>query len=403
MLQDQYHFHVRTRLIHAERDPQPQAFRYLSEFVDDENGPQRLLIIYYAGHGWSKAADDGKIKLSGRHPCDEKEGQEDSIEWVEVERVLSKTKADVLVIFDSCNAGLLCREAHRGQGRCFQYLGACEAKQRTRSAGNSSFTHAMIWALGQLAQESGFPATKLVQVLTSHPNFPKDQHPVLFGSRFEPALENIWIAPMPKPGSLNVNAPPSPPISTAASPRLHPYDAHVTHGVLDLRFHFAQKATKQDIHDVGITLRSLLTPRLTNCHHISFIDHYSYVEYVERVAHRFIERARRRTESRATTPLPQDLARLDQPPSASELGKRLDQLPKLDTAENAAQSGSVDMDVTVAVLGDFGAEETCVPSIVETPADMERPIMLDAGIAGQEMAPSCRPNDALAMPGAWKW
>lgn len=124
-----------------------------------------------------------------------------SIEWHEVERTLVATSSDVLVIFDCCRAGLLCRSAQEGlenNDRIFQCLGACESEQRTRSSGKQSFTTAMIWALEELAKEPSFPVTKLVKKIEAHAGFPHDdQRPVLFGGRFAPASANIHLARMP--------------------------------------------------------------------------------------------------------------------------------------------------------------------------------------------------------------
>lgn len=151
-------------------NPQHQAFRYLSEFVHEEDSTETLLIVYYAGHGWSEADDNGEIQLGGRLPEEHEKIGDVSLAWHEVERTLSRTKSDVLVIFDCCHAGLLCRAAWRGLSRCYQYIGACETNQQTRRAGPNSFTTAMTWALKQLADthKQGFPVTELVKSVMEH-------------------------------------------------------------------------------------------------------------------------------------------------------------------------------------------------------------------------------------------
>ena len=363
VFRDQYHFDVRKKLLHTQSDPQSQAFRHLSEFVDDENRPNRLLIVYYAGHGFSRAADtrEGRISLSGRYLVNDREIEEESIEWIEVERVLSRTKADVLVIFDCCNAGRLCRQASRGQDRCFQYLGACEAKHRTRRAGPQSFTHAMIWALGQLAKEPGFPVTKLVQVIQCYEHFPKDQFPVLFGGRFEPASNNIYIAPMIAPTSSDLQAPPSPPTSVLPSPQMLPADVPKTHDVLDLRFHFAQKATEQDIINVAKAMRHLVNQPTPTCHRVSFVDHYSFVE---RATQRW-RRYRRNPGPEVTTPVSPGVQLHSSSAAVKEMDRRLLQLPRINTTNDGAE-----IEEHQVLSGDGQEVDAVVAFIAEAPIPM---------------------------------
>jgi len=189
--------------MHTRSPPQNQAFRYLSNFVDAQDDPQTLLIVYYVGHGYGSARGTGHLALSGKPIYDMETKIAVSVEWHEVERTLVSISSDVLVIFDCCQAGLLCRSAQDGlvtEGRVFQYLGACESEQQTKSSGRHSFTSAVIWALKELVDESSFPVTRLVKKIEEHTDFPNDQQrPVLFGGRFDPVSVNICLARMPVP------------------------------------------------------------------------------------------------------------------------------------------------------------------------------------------------------------
>ena len=60
-----YNFKVDVKEMHNDIHPQTQAFKHVSDFVYDEDGDRSLLIVYYAGHGWSEAANENSIKLSG--------------------------------------------------------------------------------------------------------------------------------------------------------------------------------------------------------------------------------------------------------------------------------------------------------------------------------------------------
>lgn len=196
---EQYQFHVTLKLIDCDTHPQQQAFKHLSKFVASHERSDTLLIIYYAGHGYPSVKNQSCIALSGLPIWEAREKIAQSIEWVDVERILSTTSSDVLVIFDCCRAGLLCRSAKEGEtdpNRCFQFLGACESEQQTYRARERSFTTPITWALKELARESKFPLTKLVREIEEHENFPPGQRPVLFGSRYNPICENIHLARM---------------------------------------------------------------------------------------------------------------------------------------------------------------------------------------------------------------
>lgn len=51
--------------MNTKRSPALQAKSHLTSFVDTENDTHTLLIVYYAGHGWSKVSTDGNIMLTG--------------------------------------------------------------------------------------------------------------------------------------------------------------------------------------------------------------------------------------------------------------------------------------------------------------------------------------------------
>jgi hypothetical protein len=203
VLKEEYNLTVERRLMHSKTSPQKQAFKHLSNFVDAHDDPKTLLIVYYAGHGYESARGTGHLALSGKPIYDPKMKIAVSVEWHEVERTLVTTSSDILVVFDCCQAGLLCRSAQDGlvaNGRIFQYLGACESEQQTRSSGKHSFTSAVMWALKELVDEESFPVTKLVKKIQAHSDFPNDQQrPVLFGGRFDPVSVNICLGRMPAP------------------------------------------------------------------------------------------------------------------------------------------------------------------------------------------------------------
>lgn len=253
---------------------QLQATQHLVNFVCENDGPKGLLIVYYAGHGWAEPQSDGHLQLAGRFP--DRAGEKDrSIDWTKVEHTLEKTESDVLVVFDCCHAGLLCRPASRGPRRSFYYVAACKADQITQSSGDGSFTTAMVWALTEMASRSGFTVTKLIQKLMEYKSFPRgDQQAVIYPSRFGPGDREIWIAPN-RPQETESTSP------TLDSPSDSGRgDKMPTADILDLRFHFKERATASEIEHTAMALRDILdSERFLHFHHISFIDHTSFVEW----------------------------------------------------------------------------------------------------------------------------
>lgn len=179
--------------MHKDKDPQVQATKHVADFVLDEDKKDRLLIVYYAGHGNAglvSASNEKKLLLSGT--------DERTIDWTEVEPTLRKALADVLVVLDCCFAGLMCRSALHVEMRRekFQYMAACEGDEVAQNGGEGSFTPSMTGALEELAGEPGFTTTRLLETLEKHALFlPDKQQPRLYGSRFGYANPDICIAP----------------------------------------------------------------------------------------------------------------------------------------------------------------------------------------------------------------
>jgi hypothetical protein len=276
VLEDSYGFPVEYERMHMRRHPQVQAMKHVVDFLHkhDSIEPRTLLIVYYAGHGGSDPTSTGRISLSGCYPVNDA-ARDRSIAWTEVESTLAKAESDVVVIFDCCHAGLLCCPARRGPRNSFHYVAACKADQRTRASGKKSFTAAMIWALKDLADSPGFTVTRLVEKLMQHEPFPREeQEAVIYPSRFGPGRE-IWIAPKPEkrsPGTASLIA--------DARPSSAREDLLPTADILDLRFHFARHATVAHITETARMMKDFLeTKQSLHFHHISFIDHTSFVKW----------------------------------------------------------------------------------------------------------------------------
>jgi hypothetical protein len=183
---------------------------------------------------------------SRRNVQTSKSAENSRIAWHQVERILaSAEEADILGIFDCCDAGSLING--RGGSR-FEYLGACGSNESTAAAGPSSFTRALIWALKELRgkEKPIFSTSELQKKVFEAPNFPRYQIPVL-GQRVA-AFDLIMLAPT----SLLYGQ--DPPIEK----RSHMHRSQDM-SYLDLRFSFGSQVSDRVLAQFALSLR-----RLTN-------------------------------------------------------------------------------------------------------------------------------------------
>jgi hypothetical protein len=195
VLEGKYGVATQLERMDLQTHPQVQAVKHVADFVFEEDDPENLLIVAYSGHG--SVSGKGRLLMHGSRQRDDN-AREMYIDWTDVETVLGKARADVLVILDCCCAGVLqsARPPTQSARRKFQYIAACKADQVTTSAGKSSFSRAIIEAFGSLAAKPGFTTSELVRTLTAHGDFPRwEQEALLFDGRFGPCDGDIWIAP----------------------------------------------------------------------------------------------------------------------------------------------------------------------------------------------------------------
>ncbi|KAF2093526.1 hypothetical protein NA57DRAFT_81458 [Rhizodiscina lignyota] len=185
--------------------PQLQLQHILTNFMFHHHSTRPLYIIYYAGHGFG-GDKAGNLHLP-REVKLKKSTKQDIIVWNEAEKQLHNQRADILLIFDCCDAGAL---RQRGD-YTFEFLGACEANKKTPFPGHESFTTALVWALRNLAEEgTGFATPKLKSEIKKHGKFQGD--PVLFyrGENANPSGPHVWIERMPQGSGSNNQTPTRP-------------------------------------------------------------------------------------------------------------------------------------------------------------------------------------------------
>ncbi|KIW68870.1 hypothetical protein PV04_04785 [Phialophora macrospora] len=238
VLEEQYRFSVYEKYLHT-RDGTPARHQlncHLAEFVRKEDDKNALLIVYYAGHG---RVGKGKLWLEGGNP---KKGKRkiSRILWEEVEHQLERARADLLVIFDCCYAGLLANDDPRAAPprRIFEYLGATLHNKTAIGPGDWSFTKALVWALEQLAHDEpdGFTTSQLKAKIRKAPNFrDRDQEPVWSPRGKNPSLFRLKISPLEENSELSLS-PRDHRLSDAAPANEPPEDNNQVYLQLQLAF-----------------------------------------------------------------------------------------------------------------------------------------------------------------------
>lgn len=223
---------------------------------------------------------------------EEQRNKANSVVWSSVEYAIIDTKADVLLIFDCCNAGRLCLP-YRAFGRSyFEFLGACGDNDTTMGPGPASFTRALTWALKELAKkDEAFSTSELKHKIKMHRRFPKDQCPVL-SDRHLPG-EHIVIS---RKGLGSQSATPAPSKSVRAKELQNKE-------YIDLRFHFEHKVLLEHFdHTAGI-LKDLMDSKHARWSRVAFIDKNSLME---KTALKWKEYtlSRRKSNSAASAPPP---------------------------------------------------------------------------------------------------
>ncbi|OCK77316.1 hypothetical protein K432DRAFT_428101 [Lepidopterella palustris CBS 459.81] len=258
VLKDTYKFDVTRKLLPEER-PQKRVNSILAKFLDRHDKEHGLLIIYYAGHGW---CDENQVfKLGPRNYTQQHAfHRRDDIAWKNAENQISSPEADVLIIFDCCEAGAW--QQSRSPRRIFEFLGACKQGERTRSPGPSSFTSALIWALKELSTKAAFQTSELRNKIKEYPKFPQ-QDPVLY-NRAAPSHDHIWITP---------------PVIDGKEPELPDAEYRdARNEYMDLRLYFNRPITETVVINTAQSLSSLIDNRDFSARRIALKRKSSLIE-----------------------------------------------------------------------------------------------------------------------------
>ncbi|KAL8935043.1 MAG: hypothetical protein Q9211_004910, partial [Gyalolechia sp. 1 TL-2023] len=203
VLEEGFRYHVTVVRLDAKADQrlQVQLNQKVAGFIGLNDGPNTLLLVYYAGHG-KPGEFFGDLELFGatspNDPRDAKKRARNRVVWNQTEVLLRPAESDVLEIFDCCYAGTL--GLTRGENRLFEYLAAASNQGTTEVPGPGSFTSALTFALESLREEKPegrFTTDELLRKIKEAPHFPKNQNPILSDREHKkPAGGRIMLHPL---------------------------------------------------------------------------------------------------------------------------------------------------------------------------------------------------------------
>jgi hypothetical protein len=155
--------------------PQHQINRHISAFVENHDGPNNLLIVYYTGHGEYHDAHKHLELTASLNTKDQKGFNLDArANWNRAEEILRSkdVEGDVLTILDTCYASNLVKSG-KEDTRTFELLSASAIDRTTAEPGEYSFTRALIDTLHELLNSFGdkpFTTFYLNQRILLRPN-----------------------------------------------------------------------------------------------------------------------------------------------------------------------------------------------------------------------------------------
>lgn len=174
--------------------------------------------------------------------------------WNSAEKRLQGQDADILLIFDCCDAGCL----RSRSSRTFEFLGACASGKTTQGPGKYSFTSALLWALRDLSKDGrGFDTRRLKNKISEYEHFPKEQVVQLFPRNEGPDWAHIYIQPKhPTETSRSRYSRESTPERNVPGPR-------VSWQNLDFRLTFDKYQTEEDMKKLAHGFNYILSQHET--------------------------------------------------------------------------------------------------------------------------------------------
>ncbi|MCJ1401338.1 hypothetical protein MMC11_004550 [Xylographa trunciseda] len=277
VLVDRFGYNVQIQYLDKdlEKRLQVQVNAIVAKFVGDHDGPNKLLMVYYAGHG-RPGEFYGSLELIGQTSPNDKKKRIDALIWNKTEELLKVAEADVLEIFDW----------H------FEYLAATGPMHGTPVPGKDSFTSALVYALNTLYEEKEggrFTTVELLNKIKSDaPYFLREQIPVLSDRKDLTLAGRIMLHPITNDGSISAS-----PLKDPPSP--DPTKRHT----LTLHFDFGNKPTKKDLEKFGLELNDMFERFTFGVHRVRWGGMRSAFAMAAKMFQRGLSRSRRSSTLRA--------------------------------------------------------------------------------------------------------
>lgn len=227
LLCEDFRFQVEHTLLNNEKPPQQQLNAAISNFVLEHDGPDNLLVVYYAGHGLFNekamqlvlaglvyissmyclfltnrmSRSNGWATSSATSVTNASRSYIANATWNTAEKALmDDVQGDVLAIFDCCYASDLQRSLGFGN-KAFEMLAASNRNTTTPGPGPLSFTRSLTESLRELLSErKGNPFTTYDLLTKIAPKRPVGLEPALHNRRFSIDVahesRHISIAPL---------------------------------------------------------------------------------------------------------------------------------------------------------------------------------------------------------------
>ncbi|KAK4892342.1 hypothetical protein LTR27_009176 [Elasticomyces elasticus] len=210
VLEGKFHFTVEPTLELSNdakgSKPQHQLGKGISEFIERHDGQQRLLIVYYTGHGRyvrPHTEAEGHLLLSAAQNSglEKVQGYSAVADWntAEYSLMTHHVEADVCVILDCCFAANIVHKSSATESnvRNYQLLAPSGPDMLTSSNPSRSFTTALIASLRELCNKPGercFTLTRLSECINLKPYRRNEQSQVW--NRLPVVGQDIRIAPL---------------------------------------------------------------------------------------------------------------------------------------------------------------------------------------------------------------
>ncbi|OCK80678.1 hypothetical protein K432DRAFT_297177 [Lepidopterella palustris CBS 459.81] len=218
LFQNSFNYNTKVVELNVSKKPQHQLNTHLNVFVEEHDGPDNLMIVYYTGHG--KYRDKEKyLELTATTDTKVKKGLNVAAQanWNMAEEALrAKTvDSDVLTILDTCFSSNIAKGVTE-ETRTYELLSACGLDSTTAAPGENSFTRALIDSLKELLRDhQSFTTSQLNQKILLQPA--RRDTPSILWNRLNNHDRKIRLAPLKPICQRNLKAFP-----------IHPPNAYLT-------------------------------------------------------------------------------------------------------------------------------------------------------------------------------